>query len=81
MHCVQRSISINISLTLLRASSCIVCTGSVTIFPEEAYRNAYVDALAYSTAMFDEAVRAASAMGAGSGLPVGGSAGEYLLYS
>jgi hypothetical protein len=53
----------------------------VTIFPEEAYRNAYVDALAYSTAMFDEAVRAASAMGAGSGLPVGGSAGEYLLYS
>jgi hypothetical protein len=48
----------------------------VTIFPEEAYRNAYVDALAYSTAVFDEAVRAASAMGAGSGLPVGGSAGE-----
>jgi hypothetical protein len=38
--------------------------------------NAYVDALAYSTAVFDEAVRAASAMGAGSGLPVGGSAGE-----
>jgi hypothetical protein len=76
VHCVQRSISIEHIADSAACSSGIVCTGSVTIFPEEAYRNAYVDALAYSTAMFDEAVRAASAMGAGSGLPVGGSAGE-----
>jgi hypothetical protein len=38
--------------------------GSVTIFPEDAYRNAYVDALAYSTASFEAAVQSSSGAGA-----------------